>query len=94
MESIEQMELAAFDALQSRYDAREAYLNRPTTGRCDTCGNVCTERFLTRQFEPKGFMDICPSCCEILGIESIADWPDSLEWCRWDRFPWRSQDYR
>ena len=60
---------------------------------CGMCGTYCAERNLTRRFEPAGIIDLCPACCHALGLDSIKDWPESLMFGRWDRYPFRPEDY-
>ena len=58
---------------------------------CTFCDVPTTLRNLTNCGNGIG---ACPACCEILEIPSIADWPTTMMWCRWDYSPWRPQDYR
>lgn len=48
---------------------------------------------MTRIYEPSGTLDLCPDCCRTLDRDTIADWPDEAMYARWDRYPWRPQDY-
>ena len=79
--------------MRSLFDRKMVQLNAPSKGKCDLCEKIESERKLTRIFEPKGWLDICKECCTVLGKDSIADLSDNLMFVRWDRFPYRPEDY-
>lgn len=68
----------------------------PTILQCTMCGSEGTERTLTRYYEPAGNLELCEACCTTLNRDSIVPflaYAPAGSTIRWDRYPWRPQDY-